>query len=170
MLILNIFLLFVLVVVGVFISGWLTPLIIVIINRLLLIEIDPFMILAMCAVAAAVGDVLLWFFDGHIHTWLERRMKMKKQTQPVKKKKGFAYKFSHKIWEKLQHITNKKILLFSVGCASFSVIPDFFIVEFAREKLKLFHFVSVMFLGKFVVYAPLIWGSIGFIQLFEMYL
>ncbi len=54
MLILNIFLLFVLVVVGVFISGWLTPLIILIINRLLLIEIDPFMILAMCAIAAAL--------------------------------------------------------------------------------------------------------------------
>ncbi len=96
-------------------------------------------------------------------------MKIKKQTQPIKKKKGIAYKVSHKIRDKLQHITNKRVLMLGVGCASFSVIPDFFIIEFAREKLKLLPVVSVMFLGKFIVYAPLIWGSIGFMQLFEVY-
>jgi len=160
-------LLMICVTVGVFVTGWFTPLIIVLINRLLVVEISPFVILVLCMVAGAIGNVFLWYFDKEIHYLLDKKLKLKKHDHLFAKKKGPIRKISHKMWEKIQFIENKYILFWAVMCASFSFIPDFFIVEFSRSKLKLSVFIFAMFFGKLIVYAPLIWGSIGFLEIIK---
>ena len=164
----DLFILFAIVAAGVFLTGWLTPIIILVINRLLFQNVDPFLILIVCACAAVVADLLLWKFDISIHAWLDRKLHRKKPKEITKHKKWIARKASHWLWEKMQLINNKFILFFWIFFASFSIVPDLFIVEFSRQKFKAPVFATAMFFWKFIVYSPLIWGSIWFIELFSL--
>ncbi|NOZ44255.1 MAG: hypothetical protein GXP45_03870 [bacterium] len=83
----NLIILLVLVVVGVFVTGWITPLILLSINRLLLIHLDPFVILILCMVAGVLGNLLLWHFDEQLHSFLDRKLKLKKEKQVLNQKK-----------------------------------------------------------------------------------
>lgn len=78
-------------------------------------------------------------------------------------------KISHSVREKVKYLNNKYLLFFGFVIASFSFIPDFVTVDFARSKeYKMPVFVLAMFIGKLVVYSPLIWGSIGFMELVKV--
>ncbi len=168
MLRLNLLLLLLLVVVGVFITGWITPFILLMINRLLLIHTDPFLMLFLCMLAGAIGVFILWHFDEHLHHFLDKKLKLKKHNQMLNKKEWLMRKVSHNIWWKIKLLNNKYLLFVWFICASFSFVPDFVTVDFARAKnYKKFNFLLAMFLWKFVVYAPLIWGSIWFVELFR---
>lgn len=155
---------------GVFITWWLTPITLLVINRLLFHEADPFLILFICMFAAAIWDLLLRYFDEYIHIWMDHRLKIKKKDKITKHKRWVARKFSHWIRYKMQYIDNQIMLFFWVLCASFSFVPDFFIVEFSRKKMRISHFLPAMFLGKSIAYAPLIWWSVWFLEIAHLYL
>jgi len=169
MIYLDLIFLVLLVIAGVFITGWLMPLVLVVINRLIMIDIDPFLILWLCMVGGAIWNTLLWYFDDIIHSQIEKRLKIKKHDHVLAKKKWIIRILSHKLWDRFQLIQNKYIMFFGVMCASFTFIPDFFIVDFSHKKMKMPTFVSAMFIWKVVTYAPLIWGSIGFIEVIKFY-
>jgi len=165
----EVFLLFWLVTLWVFITGWLTPLIILSINRLLLIDMDPLIILLLCMLWWVLGDVLLWKFDGYIHGVLDK-IRLHKHKQVLAKKKWVMRRVSHNLLTKIQMLDNKVLLFFGFLVASFSFVPDFFTVDFARsKKYKLSVFALAMFVGKSVAYGALIWWSIGFVDLFRLY-
>ncbi|NOZ44254.1 MAG: hypothetical protein GXP45_03865 [bacterium] len=78
-------------------------------------------------------------------------------------------KISHNVWAKIKLLNNNYLLFVGFLCASFSFIPDFITVDFARSRsYNKKHFLLAMFLGKSMVYAPLIWGSIGFLELIHL--
>jgi len=170
MILFDLVLLVLLVVIAVFITWWITPIILVIINRLLIFSVDPFLILILCMFGGAVWNLLLWYFDEKIHNRLNKKLKIKKEHNMLNKKKWTMRIVSHKLREKLQMIQNKYIVFFWVMCASFTFIPDFFIADFSQKKMKMPVYVFAMFIGKIVVYAPLIWWSIGFMEIFKLYL
>lgn len=134
-----------------------------------MIQMDPFIMLLLCMVAGAIGVLLLWHFDEKLHNFLDRKLKLKKEKQMLNKKKWIMRKISHSVWWKIKLLNNKYLLFAGFICASFSFVPDFVTVDFARTKeYKKSSFVLAMFIGKIVVYSPLIWWSIGFVDLFKL--
>ncbi len=167
----DILLFFVTIVVWIFITGWFTPVILVIMNRLLVSWFNPFLLVFVWMLAWTVWDILLRHFDWLIHSFLQKHFKIKKENHVLNKKKWPARKVSHKIWEKIQIWEHNKIILFfEIMCSSFSFIPDFLIVEFSRKKMKFHTFVFAMFLWKFFVYWPLVLWSLWFIDIINSFL
>ncbi len=127
------------------------PFLLVGMYRLVELWIHPVFVILICAVTATFTTTLIWYLDKYLHKYIDKSKKnSKKKWLSRKMRRWFDRSFS---------ITkDRKVLFLAITAASWSMIPDVFLVEFWRTKMTFRLFITAIFIGKLMTYTfMLLW-------------
>ncbi len=130
---------------------WFAPLLFTAVMHLIDLGISPVLIVAICSVTATMTTTWIRFLIEKIHIYCDKYL-----NKTVKNKKWFSWHLRKRFDRKFSMVNNKFIIFLAIMFASGSMIPDAFLVEFWRIKLKYPVFITAIFIWKVMAYSILV--------------
>ncbi len=149
---------------GAVFAPWFAPLLIASVFHLMELWVPSFLIIIVCTITATITTTWIRFLNWRIHQYLQRFSKNKPD------KKWRSWKLRRWFDKKFSIITNQKVLFIAIMIWSWSMIPDIFLVEFGRIKMKFQHFIIAVMLGKLWTYCLMVYGFESFSNIIDKFL
>jgi membrane protein YqaA with SNARE-associated domain len=115
------------------------------------IGVHPAIIICLCSTIATCTTWVIWYLDNRIHAIFDR------QRKNLPNEKSRTWRARRWFDQTFTLINNKTILFIAIAIGSASFIPDFFLVEFWRIKMKVKPFLTAIFFGKVLTYLILLY-------------
>lgn len=131
---------------------WFAPLVAFGIYRVIAAWIHPFSVIILCACVASATTWTLWIIDNKLHTIFEKQ----KRNDPEGKSR--TWKVRRRFDQTFSVVKNPSILFIWITIGSASFIPDIFLIEFWRIKMKWKPFMLGIFCGKVITFWLMVYG------------